>query len=121
MTMLSMLSGKQVIIKGIRHDDESPGLRDHEVDLLKLIQKISNGTDININKPGTKVIFKPGIIDSGEGLPIEHKCDLGRSIAYYLECVIPDSSTTPIMEDHLRHAYSQLWMMHLFCIFAILA
>jgi RNA 3'-terminal phosphate cyclase-like protein len=34
------------------------------------------------------VIFKPGIIDSGEGLPIEHKCDVGRSITYYLECVV---------------------------------
>lgn len=34
------------------------------------------------------MIFKPGIIDSGEGLPIEHKCDVGRSITYYLECVV---------------------------------
>ena len=86
--MLSMLSGKQAVIKGIRSDDVSPGLRDYEVDLLKLVQKMSNGTDININKSGTKVIFKPGIIDCGEGLPIEHKCNLERSITYYLECVV---------------------------------
>lgn len=67
-----MLSGKQVIIKGIRADDESPGMKDYEVDLLKLIQKMSNGTDVNINKTGTKLILKPGIIDSGEGLLIDH-------------------------------------------------
>ncbi len=49
---------------------------------------MSNGTDININKAGTRVIFKPGIIDSGEALLIEHECNLGRSITYYLECIV---------------------------------
>lgn len=56
--------------------------------MLKLVQKVSNGTDININKAGTRVIFKPGIIDCAEGLPVEHNCDLGRSITYYLEIVV---------------------------------
>lgn len=35
--MLSMLSGKSAIVKGIRAEDENPGLRSYEVDLLKLI------------------------------------------------------------------------------------
>ena len=85
--ILSMLSGKQIIVKGIRSEEDNPGLKDYEVDLLKLVQKISNGTDVNINKTGTRLILKPGIIDSGEGLSVEHNCHLGRSITYYLECV----------------------------------
>ena len=85
--MLSVLSGRQVIVKGIRSDDENPGLLDHEIDLLKLIQKITNGTDVNINKSGTRLILKPGIIDSAEGMLITHNCSLSRSITYYLEVV----------------------------------
>lgn len=56
--------------------------------MLNLIQKITNGTEVNINKTGTRLILKPGIIDSAEGAPIEHNCDLKRSITYYLECVV---------------------------------
>ena len=85
---LSMLSGKQVIIKEIRTDDVNPGLKPYEVNLLKLVEKMTNGSEININKTGTRLILRPGIIDSNEGLPIEHNCDLERSITYYLECVI---------------------------------
>lgn len=55
--------------------------------MLKLIEKVTNGTEVNINKTGTRLILKPGIIDSGEGAPIEHHCDLKRSMTYYLECV----------------------------------
>ena len=60
----------------------------YEVDLLRLIEKVTNGTEININKTGTRLILKPGIIDSAEGMPIEHNCKLERSITYYLECLI---------------------------------
>lgn len=55
---------------------------------MKLIQKITNGTEVNINKTGTRLILRPGIIDSAEGLPVEHNCDLKRSIVYYLECIV---------------------------------
>ena len=71
-----MLSGKQVIIKEIRTDDVNPGLKPYEVNLLKLVEKMTNGSEININKTGTRLILRPGIIDSNEGLPIEHNCDL---------------------------------------------
>jgi len=32
--------------------------------------------------------MNPGIIDSADGAPIEHNCDLKRSITYYLECLV---------------------------------
>ena len=85
---LSLLSGRQVIIKNIRAEESNPGLRSYEVDLLKLIEKMTNGTEVNIDKTGTRLILRPGIIDCAEGMPIEHSCDLKRSITYYLECVV---------------------------------
>ena len=76
------------MVKDIRANDGDPGLRSYEVDLLKLIEKITNGTEVNINKTGTRLILRPGIIDSAEGAPVEHNCDLKRSIGYYLECIV---------------------------------
>ena len=84
---LSMLSGRQVIIKSIRSQHTNPGLTPYEINLVELIEKVTNGCQININKTGTKLVFKPGIIDSNEGLNVEHNCDLGRNITYYLEVV----------------------------------
>ena len=85
--LLSLLSGQAVIIKNIRSDEQDPGLKPHEIDLLKLLEKLTNGTQININKTGTRLIFTPGILDAGEGLPITYNCLLDRSITYYLEVV----------------------------------
>lgn len=44
---------------------------------------------MNINKTGTRLIFRPGLVDCNEGLPVEHACDLARNITYYLEAVVP--------------------------------
>jgi len=67
--------------------DVNPGLLPFEINLLELVQKITNGSQVNIGKTGTKVIFKPGIIDCNNGVPIEHACHLDRSVAYYLEVI----------------------------------
>jgi RNA 3'-terminal phosphate cyclase-like protein len=61
-----------VIIKNIRGEHTDPGLRPFEVNLLKLLEKCTNGSNVNINKTGTRLIFRPGIIDANEGMPIEH-------------------------------------------------
>jgi RNA 3'-terminal phosphate cyclase-like protein len=84
----SVLSNRPIIITEIRSMDENPGLRDYEICLLRLIEKLTNGTMININKTGTKLTFRPGIMTNGEGLEITHECDLARSIVYYLEAVV---------------------------------
>ena len=87
--MLSLLSGRQIIVKDIRSQDENPGLSDYEMSLLKLLEKVTNGSVVNINKTGTRLIFRPGMIDCNEGLPIEHDCHLARNLTYYLEVVVP--------------------------------
>lgn len=105
----STLSGKAIRIDSIRADDESPGLRDYEASLLRLLEKATDGCVIEINETGvcrpptpvtsphagatlqyalyphtgTSLRYKPGIILGGVGL--EHDCCPARGIGYYLE------------------------------------
>ncbi|KAF9075175.1 18S rRNA biogenesis protein [Rhodocollybia butyracea] len=83
--VLSILSGKAIKIDGIRSDDKNPGLRDFEVSLLRLLEKVTNGTVIEISVTGTAILLKPGIISGG---PLVHDCPLSRSIGYFLEPII---------------------------------
>ncbi|KDQ16350.1 hypothetical protein BOTBODRAFT_31038 [Botryobasidium botryosum FD-172 SS1] len=80
--VLSILSGKPVRIDKIRSDDKDPGLRDYEASLLRLIEKVTNGTIIEISYTGTSILLKPGIISGGS---ITHDCPLSRSVGYFLE------------------------------------
>ena len=62
--ILSFFSQRQVIFKDIRSQETNPGLLKHELSLLQLVQKITNGCAVNLNKTGTRLIFTPGQIDS---------------------------------------------------------
>ncbi|KAJ7063400.1 RNA 3'-terminal phosphate cyclase domain-containing protein [Mycena amicta] len=83
--VLSILSGKPVRIDKIRSDDKNPGLRDFEISLLRLLEKVTNGTVIEISVTGTALLLKPGIISGG---PATHDCPLSRSVGYFLEPII---------------------------------
>ncbi|KAI1302370.1 RNA 3'-terminal phosphate cyclase-like protein [Halotydeus destructor] len=93
--ILSTLSGKAIIISKIRVSDEEPGLKENEISLFKLIEKLSNGTSIQIDETGTQVEYTPGLLIGGV---IEHDCGLERSISYFLEflfCVAPFCKNKP--------------------------
>ncbi|KAF9227655.1 18S rRNA biogenesis protein [Gyrodon lividus] len=83
--VLSILSGKPVRIDAIRSEDKNPGLRDYEVSLLRLLEKATNGTSIEISVTGTTILLKPGIILGG---PVTHDCPLSRSVGYFLEPLV---------------------------------
>ncbi|KAF8519643.1 18S rRNA biogenesis protein [Hysterangium stoloniferum] len=83
--VLCILSGKPVRIDGIRSNDKNPGLRDFEISFLRLLEKVTNGTVIEISYTGTSVLLKPGVIVGGS---IIHECPLSRSIGYFLEPII---------------------------------
>eukprot|EP00944_MAST-04C_sp_MAST-4C-sp1_P010904 g10904.t1 len=91
----SLLSGKAVKIEEIRSRDERPGLRPFEANLLRLLDKLTNGTKIEINVTGTTLYFRPGFITGGK---IKHDCGTERAIGYYLEALIPLSlfAKTPV-------------------------
>lgn len=76
-------------MKHIRDTHSNPGLIPCEVNLLQLLEKVTNGGHFNINKTGTRLIYKPGMIDSNQGLLVEHDCHLSRNISYFLEVVCP--------------------------------
>lgn len=50
--LLAVLSGRSLRVDGIRSDDVHVGLRDYEVNLLRLVEKVTNGTTIEINVTG---------------------------------------------------------------------
>ena len=79
--VLSTLSGKPIKIVRIRSDDMNPGLRDHEVSFLRLLESVTNGTHIEISYTGTTVIYKPGIIIGGQ---ITHNCPNTKPIGYFV-------------------------------------
>ena len=66
-----------------------PGIKEWEVSFLRLIEKMTNGTIINISPTGTSLYFKPGILVGGK---ISHDCGKDRSVGYFLEgllCLAP--------------------------------
>lgn len=83
--ILSALSGKSIRIDGIRAAEDHLGLLDYEASFLRLLDKITNGSTIEINYTGTCITFVPGVLTGGK---IHHDCPPSRSIGYFLEAVI---------------------------------
>ncbi|XP_076296873.1 RNA terminal phosphate cyclase 1 [Lasioglossum baleicum] len=83
--LLSTLSGKPMRITGIRIKDDDPGVREYEVSFIRLLDKITNGSRIELNETGTNLYYNPGILHGGD---VEHDCSLQRGIGYYLEGVM---------------------------------
>ncbi|KAK0077565.1 hypothetical protein PV325_003740 [Microctonus aethiopoides] len=83
--LLSTLSGKPVKIVDIRINHDDPGLREYEVSLIRLLDRMTNGSIINIGETGTSLYFSPGLLVGGD---LEHDCNLQRGIGYYLEAIM---------------------------------
>ncbi|CAK9830050.1 Probable RNA 3'-terminal phosphate cyclase-like protein [Anthophora retusa] len=83
--LLSTLSGKPVRITNIRIKDDDPGLKEYEVSFVRLLDKITNGSRIELNETGTSLYYSPGLLNGGE---LEHDCSLQRGIGYYLEGIM---------------------------------
>lgn len=80
--LLATLAGKPVKISKIRSDDMNPGLKDYEVSFLRLLESVTNGSQIEISYTGTTIIYKPGIIIGGQ---VTHNCPATKPIGYFLE------------------------------------
>lgn len=73
----STLSGKSVKIIEIRSNDDEPGLKEFEVNLIRLLDKITNGTVVELNETGTSLFYQPGLLHGGT---FHHDCSLQRGI-----------------------------------------
>uniref|UniRef100_A0A3P8UK53 RNA 3'-terminal phosphate cyclase-like protein n=1 Tax=Cynoglossus semilaevis TaxID=244447 RepID=A0A3P8UK53_CYNSE len=94
--VLSTLSGKRVKIRSIRSKEDEPGLRDFEASFVRLLDKVTNGTKIEINQTGTVLFYQPGLLYGGS---VEHDCSPQRSIGYYLEALL---MLAPFMKNPLK-------------------
>lgn len=81
--MLSLLTGKSIIIDQIRPDDDENSIKDYELNLLDLVKKITSGTKVTVSN--SRIHLNPGTVVGGE---LVHDCDLERSISYYLEVLL---------------------------------
>jgi RNA 3'-terminal phosphate cyclase-like protein len=82
----SLLSKRRIRIDDIRSDSERPGLQDFEASFLRLLDKLTNGTALEINETGTALRFVPGVLQGGV---IEHDCGLSRSVGWFIEGILP--------------------------------
>lgn len=80
--IMSLLSRRPIKIDRIRPDDDQPGLRDYEVSFLRLLEKMTEGTRVEISYTGTAFLFHPGTIAGGT---FTHQCPLSRSVGWFLE------------------------------------
>ena len=80
------LSSRPVRIDDIRATGTSnPGICAYEASFLRLLDKITNGSEIIINESGTSLKYKPGVVIGGKRLT--HDCGTGRGLGYYLEAL----------------------------------
>ena len=85
--VVSLLSHKPLLIRNIRSNDlQHPGLKDYEACFLRLIDKMTNGTKLEINSTGTQLRFKPGTLLGGS---LTHECPPSRSIGWFVEGILP--------------------------------
>jgi len=87
----SLLLNKPVEIYDIRSNDINPGLTESEISFIKLIEKITNGSKVEISKTGTIMRFTPGVITNNYGEDFEFDCHKSRGLTYYLEGLLPIS------------------------------
>ncbi|EGT38094.1 hypothetical protein CAEBREN_32188 [Caenorhabditis brenneri] len=81
----SILSGRPIRIVSIRKNDDRPGIRDFEAKLIGMLEKVTNGTKVEISRTGTQVNFRPGMITGGV---VTVDCGAERCISYFLEPLI---------------------------------
>ncbi|SCV67296.1 BQ2448_5942 [Microbotryum intermedium] len=94
--ILSLLSRRPIRIDSIRSSLSSPGLRPYEVSFLRLIEKITQGSRVEISYTGTSMLFHPGTLSGGS---FTHQCSMERSIGWYLE---PLLAIAPFGKSELR-------------------
>ena len=60
--VLSTLSGRTLRISNIRSRDTYPGLKEFEANLIRLFDKITNGSKIKVSETGTSFTYNPRLL-----------------------------------------------------------
>ena len=105
--ILSTLTGRAVHFKQIRPSSLThTGLAPHEISFLRLLEAVTNGSQIVISVTGTELLYKPGLItgsapgSGASGGVIRHElpAECTRGISYFLIplCLLAPFSKAPI-------------------------
>lgn len=84
--VLATLSGRTVIFSSIRASSPTaPGLTPAEISFVRLLDKLTSASVIEINATGTSLRFRPGLLSGPASARATHDCHPSRALAYYLE------------------------------------
>jgi RNA 3'-terminal phosphate cyclase-like protein len=85
--VVALFSNRLILIRNIHADNlQAPDLQAEEASFLRLIDRLTNGTTIEINATGTRLRLKPGILMGGQ---VEHDCPETRNVGWFLEGILP--------------------------------
>ncbi|KAK1140947.1 hypothetical protein N8T08_009693 [Aspergillus melleus] len=105
--VFATLTGRTVHISQIRPSSDNPGLTPYEISFLRLLEAVTNGSQMEISYTGTILVYKPGLITgsaTGTGANssgvIKHELPAGctRGVSYYLLplCLLAPFSKAPM-------------------------
>jgi len=83
--ILATLTSRSVRISNIRTRDDDPGLQEAEAGFIRLLDKMTNGSKVEVNETGTQLTFQPGQLLGGR---VEHQCSHTRGVGYWLEPIL---------------------------------
>ena len=104
---LAALTGRAIHVSQIRPSSlHNPGLAPHEISFLRLLEAVTNGSNIEISYTGTTLVFRPGLITGsapGSGASngvIRHEVSAActRGVSYFLLplCLLAPFSKAPM-------------------------
>ncbi len=105
--VLSTLTGRAIHISQIRPSSHTnPGLAPHEISFLRLLEAVTNGSNIEISYTGTTLLYRPGLItgsatgSGASGGVIKHELPTAcaRGVSYFLIplCLLAPFSKAPV-------------------------
>ncbi|KAF9894271.1 hypothetical protein FE257_007773 [Aspergillus nanangensis] len=106
--VFATLAGRTVHISQIRSSNPTnPGLAPHEISFLRLLDAVTNGSQMEISYTGTIVVFKPGLItgcaagvggNSSGVINHELPANCTRGVSYFLLplCLLAPFSKAPL-------------------------
>ena len=72
-------------ITNIRCGEDDPGLQEAEGGFVRLLDRLTNGSQVEVSDTGTQLTYRPGVLLGGR---VEHACAAQRAIGYSLEPIL---------------------------------
>jgi RNA 3'-terminal phosphate cyclase-like protein len=80
--LLAIFTGKQILFDFSEETNTCKLLKPNEISLLRLLDRITSGTVLQLDESQRLVTIQPGVLIGGK---IAHECSNCRGITYYLE------------------------------------